>query len=133
MIAGFNDALDFHGQALQLQAERAKLIAGNIANVDTPGFKARDFDFANALRDATGSAGLGGGIGSQILSEGAGVPNPTLRYALPSQTNLDSNTVDMDRERDAFARNSVQYESTLRFINANVRNTLDAMKSFHQF
>jgi flagellar basal-body rod protein FlgB len=134
MIAGLTDSLDFHGQALQLQAERAKLIAGNIANVDTPGFKARDFDFAAALRDATGSAGLGSGIGSRILSSGEpGVPDPTLRYALPSQTNLDGNSVDMDRERDAFASNSVKYESTLRFINASVRNTMDAMKSFHQF
>ncbi len=134
MITGLTDSLDFHGQALQLQAERAKLIAGNIANVDTPGFNARDFDFASALRDATGSAGLGSGIASQIMSSGEpGVPNPELRYALPSQTNLDGNSVDMDRERDAFASNSVKYESTLRFINASVRNTMDAMKSFHQF
>jgi flagellar basal-body rod protein FlgB len=55
-----------------------------------------------------------------------------LRYAVPSQTNLDSNTVDMDRERAAFADNAVKYESTLRFINGSVRTLLDAMKSHHQ-
>jgi len=50
-------------------------------------------------------------------------------YALAAQTNLDSNTVDMDRERANFADNSVKYEATLRFINGTVRTTLDAMKS----
>ena len=51
-----------------------------------------------------------------------------LVYATPSQTNLDRNTVDMDRERAAFADNSVKYEATLRFINGNVRTMLDAIK-----
>jgi flagellar basal-body rod protein FlgB len=52
-----------------------------------------------------------------------------LRYAAPSQTNLDSNSVDMDRERAAFVDNSVKYEATLRFINGSVRTMLDAMRS----
>ena len=52
-----------------------------------------------------------------------------LRYALPAQTNLDGNSVDMDRERASFADNTVKYESTLRFINGSVRTMLDAMKS----
>jgi flagellar basal-body rod protein FlgB len=55
-----------------------------------------------------------------------------LRYAVPSQTNLDSNTVDMNRERAAFMENAFKYESTLRFINGNVRSMLDAMKSHNQ-
>ena len=55
-----------------------------------------------------------------------------LLYATPSQTNLDNNTVDLDRERATFVDNSVKYESTLRFINGSVRTMLDAMKSFHQ-
>ena len=59
-------------------------------------------------------------------------PDPVLRYAVPSQTNLDSNSVDMDRERAAFADNAVKYESTLRFINGSVRTMLDAMKSHNQ-
>ena len=59
-------------------------------------------------------------------------PDPVLRYAVPSPTNLDSNSVDMDRERAAFADNAVHYESTLRFINGSVRMTLDAMKSHNQ-
>jgi len=139
MIAKLTEGLEFHGQALLLRAERQRLIAGNIANADTPGFKARDFDFASALRAATG-AGAAGAAGADIARDvlapggGAGAGSrvqPVLRYALPSQTHLDNNLVDMDRERAAFADNAVKYESTLRFINGSLRTLQDAMKSHH--
>jgi flagellar basal-body rod protein FlgB len=130
MIAKLTEGFDFHGQALLLRAERQRLIAGNIANADTPGFKARDFDFASALRAATGSGAAGAGIARDVLTPRGGV-EPTLRYALPNQTHLDNNTVDMDRERAAFADNAVKYESTLRFINGSLRTLQDAMKSHH--
>jgi flagellar basal-body rod protein FlgB len=131
MIPRLTATLEFHGEALTLRAERQRLIASNIANADTPGYQARDFDFAAALRAAAGGASAGEGIAADVLS-GDGRAHPTLRYALPSQTSLDSNTVDMDRERAAFADNAVKYESTLRFINGSVRTILDAMKSHHQ-
>lgn len=137
MIPKLTASLDFHGQALLLRAERQRLIAGNIANADTPGFKARDFDFASALRAATAGTGAGvatapgEGIAQDVLQPG-GRPAPILRYAMPAQTNLDSNSVDMDRERAAFAQNATQYEASLRFINGSVRTMLDAMKSHHQ-
>jgi flagellar basal-body rod protein FlgB len=136
MINRLTDSLEFHTQALSLRAERQRLIASNIANADTPGFQARDFDFAAALRAASGSSATGEGIAQGVMQgdngNGSGNAAPVLRYAVPSQTNLDNNTVDMDRERSAFVDNSVKYESTLRFINASVRTTLDAMKSYHQ-
>ena len=135
MTNRLTDSLEFHSQALSLRAERQRLIAGNIANADTPGFQARDFDFAAALRAASGNNAVGEGIARGVMqdgSSGTGTAVPVLRYAVPSQTNLDSNTVDMDRERSAFVDNAVKYESTLRFINSSVRTTLDAMKSYHQ-
>ena len=135
MISRLTNELDFQSQALVLRAERQRLIAGNIANADTPGYKARDFDFASALRAASGAAGTGEGIAQGVMAgsgEGGGTLPPVLRYAVPAQTNLDNNSVDMDRERSAFADNSVKYEATLRFINNSVRTTLDAMKSYHQ-
>jgi flagellar basal-body rod protein FlgB len=133
MINRLTDSLEFHTQALSLRAERQRLIASNIANADTPGFQARDFDFAAALRAASGNNALGEGIAQGVMQgAGSGPASPVLRYAVPSQTNLDNNSVDMDRERSAFVDNSVKYESTLRFINASVRTTLDAMKSYHQ-
>jgi len=136
MINRLTDSLEFHTQALSLRAERQRLIASNIANADTPGFQARDFDFAAALRAASGNNAVGDGIAQDVMrGDGPGASanaSPVLRYAVPSQTNLDNNSVDMDRERSAFVDNSVKYESTLRFINGSVRTTLDAMKSYHQ-
>jgi flagellar basal-body rod protein FlgB len=126
--------LDFHAQALTLRAERHRVIASNIANADTPGYQARDIDFGAALRAATGqlpaSARMATTQAGHIgLPQGADPAQAALRYATPSQTNLDSNSVDMDRERASFAENSVKYEATLRFINGRVRDLLDAMKS----
>ena len=135
MINKLTDGLDFQSQALTLRSERQRLIASNIANVDTPGYVARDMNFAQTLQATTaglsaaqtvatthaghigsGSAGLSGGrVGSELL------------YATASQTSLDRNTVDMDRERASFVDNSVKYEATLRFINSNVKTTLSAI------
>ena len=131
MISRLTDALDFHTQALTLRSERQRLIAGNIANADTPGYQARDFDFAATLRAARGDAATGDGIARNVMSSG-GQLAPVLRYVQPKQTNLDSNTVDMDRERGNFMDNALKYDATLRFINGTVRTTLDAMKSPNQ-
>jgi flagellar basal-body rod protein FlgB len=141
VIHRLTGSLEFQTEALVLRAERQRLIASNIANADTPGYVARDFSFAQALRQATGSSGgagasasLGGPITGDLMAEGFGRSraSPTLRYATPSQTNLDNNTVDMDRERASFADNALKYESTLRFINGSVRTMLEAMKSHNQ-
>ena len=112
-------------------------------------------DFARTLREATGSqtsgvrlapsgssiSGFGGASGGGLLTTTAlahfdgstlemasATSNDKLLYATAAQTNLDGNTVDMDRERANFADNAVKYEATLRFINGNVRTTLDAIK-----
>ena len=132
MLNQLTNAIDFHGQALSLRSERQRLIASNIANADTPGYVARDFNFAQALREASGPAATNSvmattseghiPVGSNARSE------PHLLYATPSQTNLDRNTVDMDRERANFVDNAVKYEATLRFINGNVRTMLDAIR-----
>jgi len=125
--------LDFHAQALTLRAERQRLIASNIANADTPGFQARDMDFTKALLEATGSQAAAGSLatthsGHMDVSAGARADNE-LMYATGPQDSLDRNTVDMDRERAAFAENSVKYEATLRFINNHVRTLSEAMRS----
>ena len=151
MLNRLTDTLDFQAQALSLRSERQRLIASNIANADTPGYVAREMNFAQALREATGATGSTGTNGSNIgmppatalrtsqpghiaIGGASGAPgssagrsDSTLLYAAPSQTNLDRNTVDMDRERASFADNTVKYEATLRFIGANVRTTLSAI------
>ena len=135
MLNRLTDALDFQGQALQLRSERQRLIASNIANADTPGYVARDMDFAKTLQAATGSLTAAasvatthaGHIGSGAAGLSGGTVAAELLYATPGQTNLDRNTVDMDRERASFADNAIKYEAALRFINANVKTTLSAI------
>jgi flagellar basal-body rod protein FlgB len=137
MSSILTQGLDFQTQALVLRSERQKLISSNIANADTPGYIARDFDFAQALRQATGGAASGSPLlpmtaaahTAHLSVGGRTAMEPTLNYAHASQTNLDGNTVDMDRERATFADNAVKYEATLRFINSGSRTMLDAMKS----
>ena len=128
-------ALDFQSQALVLRAERQRLIASNIANADTPGYQAREMDFAKALRQATQGAGEGGLAMTHPAhrSGDLGATDPDgLLYARYSQDSIDKNTVDMDRERASFTDNTVKYEATLRFINGSVRSMLEAMKSANQ-
>jgi flagellar basal-body rod protein FlgB len=130
MLNRLTDSLNFQSQALVLRAERQRLVASNIANADTPGYRARDFDFATALRQATGGAAAAAHAthAAHIATPSSAGAQPNLLYATPAQTNLDRNTVDMDRERASFADNSVRYEATLRFINGGVRTMLDAIK-----
>jgi flagellar basal-body rod protein FlgB len=122
--------LDRHAQALDLLAQRQKLLAGNIANADTPGFKARDFDFAQALAQARGQGG--GTVATQaghLQANGApaGAGGADVLYRTAEQPALDGNSVDLDRERAHFADNAMRYEATLRFINHDVRTMLSAI------
>ena len=125
MNARLSDALGFHAQALSLRSERQRLIASNIANADTPGYQARDFDFAAALKDATSA--IHRGAPASIARTDA-----QLRWSTAAQANLDGNGVDMDRERAAFAENALKYDAALRFINGQVRTLQEAMKGHNQ-
>lgn len=110
-----------HQAALNLQAHRQQLLASNIANADTPNYKARDIDFRAAL-----SGAVGGRLGPLALSAtrsghlAASVNNPLdryTRYRAEFQSSVDGNTVSMDTERAAFAENAVHYEASITFIN----------------
>jgi flagellar basal-body rod protein FlgB len=142
MLDSLTNSLDFNAKALVLRAERQRTIAGNIANADTPGYAARDFSFADALRDATGGGGGGAGLAGgaaggrtdarHIPLGGAGAAGAggsiAAGYAVQTQPTLDGNSVDLDRERAAFADNAVRYEATLRFINGEGKTMLAAIQ-----
>ena len=137
MLNRLTDSLNFQATALTLRSERQRLIASNIANADTPGYVAREFDFSQALSQATGQQSSGasnlapttvrpssshaGHLGLDGRPAATSNAEPTLSYATNAQTNLDNNTVDMNRERASFVDNTVRYEATLRFINGTVR------------
>ncbi len=108
-----------HGAALTLRSERMGVIASNIANAATPGFKARDIDF-NAALDARINAERGGGAASDPR---AGMV--WRRGALPT---LDGNTVELSREQVAFAENAVAYSATLSFVQGKVNTITRALK-----
>ncbi len=123
-------SLDFQAQALVLRSERQRLLASNIANAETPGYVARDIDFRQALLSATGSITGGRAAGVPIGSTDRDpmFAESDLLYARTSQDGLDNAKVDMDRERASWVENAVKYEATLRFVNAQARALLDAMK-----
>ena len=130
MLEQMTARLDFHANALLLRSQRQQVIASNIANADTPGYVARDFDFAAALKNVSG-----GTARADVSLTSAGhmhlgttsAQDPKLAYAVQTQPSQDGNSVDLDRERASFVDNSVRYESTLRFINSNVKTMLSSV------
>ena len=95
-----------HARALEIRQQRLGLLASNIANAATPGFKARDLDFRAAL-DGAGDA---------------------TRYRVPVQPSLDGNSVELSVEQAQFAENAVQYRTTLAFLNGRVGAVMAALK-----
>jgi len=121
-----DDLFRFPQNALNLHAHRQQLIASNIANADTPGYKARDIDFAAALKNAEAAA-----QGKASLPARAGESTPLgaeLLYRSAVQRSVDGNTVDLDVERAQFAENSVRYEAQLMFINSRIKSMLAAIQ-----
>jgi flagellar basal-body rod protein FlgB len=117
VIDRLDEMFRFQGEALKLRSQRQELLAANIANADTPNYKAVDIDFRQALAAATS----GGSV--------SGTPEPaTLLYRVPTQSSLDGNTVDMDAERSQFAENTVRYEAALRVLNAQIKTMLAALQ-----
>ncbi|MEF9995626.1 MAG: flagellar basal body rod protein FlgB [Burkholderiaceae bacterium] len=136
MTNRLTDSLNFHSQALLLRAERQRVLASNIANADTPNFKAKDFDFNRALAAATGASAATAvapartAVGHQTLAQTAAAP--FMQYRVPEQGALDANTVDMDRERANFADNAVRYEASLRFLNGQIKTLMTAINGQSQ-
>ncbi len=136
MINQVDNELGFHQKALSLRAYRQQVLASNIANADTPHYKARDLDFKASLQGAMG--GKGGGMSGPLdlvrtaprhLPVGDGAPaGAKLLYRTETQSSVDGNTVDMDVERAAFAENAVQYEAGITFVNQMLRNIQSALQ-----
>lgn len=111
-----SDFLGIHGTALALREQRLQLLAANIANADTPNFKAQDLDFTSALRTALQpGATIGDAVG------GAQLARPS------SQPSLDGNTVDGDRENATFAQATLEYRASMSFVESRVRSMLTAI------
>lgn len=132
MINKLDAMMNLHQSVLRVRAERQELIASNIANADTPNYKARDLDFNAAMKNAMAGIsnqafttaktsakhldGAASGIGGNALFR------PVIQGA------VDGNTVDMDVERNQFAENTLRYEASLNGINGQIKSMLAAIQ-----
>jgi flagellar basal-body rod protein FlgB len=133
MTSKLDNAFQFQQTALNLRAARQELLASNIANADTPNYKAKDIDFASALQGAL--AGREDRLPLAVTSpghiEGAADNNlmgAQVKYRTVLQPSADGNTVDMDVERAQLADNSLNYEASVRFISDKVKDVLAALQ-----
>lgn len=142
MAFNLDTYLGVHAQALKLREQRTELLARNLANADTPGYKAQDLDFRAALAASTnpagsadalrttrtlhiGGAGAGAGAAEGDLS--AGSTSAFLKYRTPLAPSLDGNTVDAQLEQSAFADNAVRYQATLQLLSNKFRSLMTAI------
>lgn len=103
MGINFDKALGVHPQALQLRLTRAELLSANLANVNTPNFQAKDIDFAAEMQRSKLKFSSGG--------------SPQIKYRMPYQPAMDGNTVALDVEQAEFSKNSIDYQTSLSFLN----------------
>ena len=134
MANSIDQYLGVHAAALDVRARRTELIANNLANADTPGYRARDIDFRQAMARAAGdkttsgvhlSTTQAGHIGGAASADAT--TSPDLKYRTPLAPALDGNTVDTQLEQAAFAENAVRYQATLTFLNNKFRGLLTAI------
>jgi len=130
MALNLDTYLGVHADALKLQSKRMEVIADNLANSDTPGYKARDIDFRAAMASAGGADAPvklattnPGHLGTDPTSE----INASLKYRVPLAPALDGNTVDAQQEQAAFADNTVRYQATLTFLSSRFKSLMTAI------
>ena len=129
-----DSALGIHPQALTLRSQRAEVLAANLANADTPNYKARDIDFKSVLGSVqNGASSTGAAL--PLAADNAAHIQPLasqsqaeLLYRNPSQPSVDGNTVDSQVEYTEFARNALQYQASLTFLGGNIKTLLTAIR-----
>ncbi|NKI73956.1 flagellar basal body rod protein FlgB [Dickeya sp. CFBP 2040] len=136
MLDKLDAALRFQQEALNLRAQRQEILAANIANADTPGYQARDIDFAKELNKVMEQGRVSGQSVSLSLTSSRHIPAQKLQqpeldllYRVPTQPALDGNTVDMDRERTNFADNSFKYQGSLTLISGQIKGMMSVLQS----
>ena len=115
-MAGSDQLFGIHGTALALRSQRLSMLASNIANAATPGYKARDIDFDKAMNLATQGQSLDGAVGGAAA------------FRVPVSPSLDGNTVELSTEQTLFAENAVQYRTTLAFLEGRISTVKRALK-----
>ena len=131
MAISFSNALGVHEKTLELRTQRAEILAGNLANVDTPNYKARDIDFRGALKTQMAMSGSGTRMqatNSKHFGSGQGVGCADLLYRNPLQPSLDGNTVEEQSEMSRFAKNTLDFQASFQFLNGKFKGLSKAIK-----
>ena len=124
-----DDAFSIHEQALLLRTRRAEVLAANIANADTPGYQARDFDFRAVLRREIPQGDRMRTTSARHIQPDTGPVSATeLYYRIPTQPSVDGNTVDTQLEHTAYAANAMEYQASLRFLGGDIKKLMLAIK-----
>jgi flagellar basal-body rod protein FlgB len=131
MPISFDRAFSIHDDALLLRGRRSSVLASNIANVDTPNYKARDFDFGAMLKRANQRQSGGVMLASTHrghIAPRQGSGDPALMYRNPLHPALDGNSVDAHVEQAKFAENAMLYQASFSFLNGKVNGLMKALK-----
>ncbi len=131
MGIGFDRAFGIHDDAVAIRAYRAQVLASNMANADTPHFKARDFDFRSMLADATNDSMTSRLNSTHARHMPAGAPvmeGVELLYRVPHQDSMDGNTVDPHIEQANFMNNALRYQASLRFLDGKIKGLLRVIR-----
>ncbi|OPX54815.1 flagellar basal body rod protein FlgB [Oceanospirillum multiglobuliferum] len=127
----FKNALGIHPEALNVRSQRSEILANNIANSDTPGFKARDLDFQGILRgeyEKRDRMELNRTSHRHIPAEAVSMESG-LKYRVPLQPSIDGNTVETDIEQAQYARNALEFQSSFTFLNSKFKGLTKALRS----
>ena len=133
-MANLEQHVSVYSQALNLRTQRHQVLASNIANADTPNYKARDFNFTTAMQNALSGRAQAGGIAlvttsAGHISGGSGSGAGQLQYRKETQSAVDGNTVDMDVERAQITDNAMQYQILTQLIGDKFKGIRSALAS----
>lgn len=121
-----------HAKALSLWSRRTEVLAANIANADTPQYKARDVDFSQVLAGTARTRLPMQATHARHLGPSGTAAGGDLMYRVPRQPSLDGNTVEADVEHAEFTQNALRYQASLRFLNGRVQSLRAAIRGSHQ-
>lgn len=125
----FSNALGVHPEAMLLRGKRAEILANNLANSDTPGFKSRDMNFQAMLaKESNTQSGLQMNATNGAHISGSASRNSDQLYRNPSQPSIDGNTVDTQIEQTLFSRNAMDYNSSFEFLNGKFKGLKSAIR-----
>lgn len=129
MPINFQTAVGVHEQALKLRSYRAEVLANNIANADTPGYKAKDIDFKGLLESAHSSSDKMRTTNSKHMGgDYDGGTSPELLFSNPEQPSADGNTVEVHKEKAEYLRNSLEFQTSFRFLNGKFKGMKSALR-----